>query len=275
MKLINCLDELQLTKSEIKILEFIETNYDDFLFMSIIELAEKLEISEATISRFVRKIGADDFKSLKTLVLEQSPYMAAEKMKTTLASSEGLVLDSYLTKQIENIKKTLDHIDKNQFDQACKLIAQKNKIYIYAKHAGKALASLMYTRLNRIGIDPWILPSGGTEFVESLSKLAQDDLLIVFSFSKISREDKIIFDYKKDVKFKVIQFTSRLYHDKDKTGDFNLFVYRGERNEYHSLTAAVALVDAMIVKVTEFKGENSLERLEKIKELKNSYKDFK
>ena len=275
MKLINCLDELQLTKSEIKILEFIETNYDDFLFMSIIELAEKLEISEATISRFVRKIGADDFKSLKTLVLEKSPYMAAEKMKTTLASSEDLNLDSYLTKQIENIKKTLDHIDKNQFDQACKLIAQKNKIYVYAKHAGKALTSLIYTRLNRIGIDPWILPSGGTEFVESLSKLAKDDLLIVFSFSKISREDKIIFDYKKDVKFKVIQFTSRLYHDKDKTGDFNLFVYRGERNEYHSLTAAVALVDAMIVKVTEFKGENSLERLEKIKELKNSYKDFK
>ena len=275
MKLINCLDELQLTKSEIKILEFIETNYDDFLFMSIIELAEKLEISEATISRFVRKIGAADFKSLKTLVLDKSPYMAAEKMKTTLASSEDLNLDSYLSKQIENIKKTLDHIDTKQFDQACKLIAQKNKIYIYAKHAGKSLATLMYTRLNRIGIDPWILPSGGTEFVESLSKLAQDDLLIVFSFSKISREDKIIFDYKKGVKFKVIQFTSRLYHDKDKAGDLNLFVYRGERNEYHSLTVAVALVDAMIVKVTELKGEKSLERLEKIKELKNSYKDFK
>ncbi len=275
MKLLNESEDLKLTKSEIKILEFIKTSHDEFLFMSIIELASQLDVSEATISRFVRKMGADDFKSFKNLILEESSYMAAEKMKTTLASSKDLNLDSYLTKQIENIKKTLDHIDKNQFDQACKLIAQKNKIYVYAKHAGKALASLIYTRLNRIGIDPWILPSGGTEFVESLSKLAKDDLLIVFSFSKISREDKIIFDYKKDVKFKVIQFTSRLYHDKDKTGDFNLFVYRGERNEYHSLTAAVALVDAMIVKVTEFKGENSLERLEKIKELKNSYKDFK
>lgn len=275
MKLLNESEDLKLTKSEIKILEFIKTSHDEFLFMSIIELASQLDVSEATISRFVRKMGADDFKSFKNLILEESSYMAAEKMKTTLASSEDLNLDSYLTKQIENIKKTLDHIDKNQFDQACKLIAQKNKIYVYSKHAGKALASLIYTRLNRIGIDPWILPSGGTEFVESLSKLAKDDLLIVFSFSKISREDNIIFDYKKDVKFKVIQFTSRLYHDKDKTGDFNLFVYRGERNEYHSLTAAVALVDAMIVKVTEFKGENSLERLEKIKELKNSYKDFK
>ncbi|WP_054251777.1 MurR/RpiR family transcriptional regulator [Neofamilia massiliensis] len=275
MKLISCLDDLQLTKSEIKILEFIETNYDDFLFMSIIELAEKLEISEATISRFVRKIGADDFKSLKTLVLEQSPYMAAEKMKTTLASSEDLSLDSYLSKQIENIKKTLDHIDKNQFDQACKILAQKNKIYVYAKHAGKALTSLIYTRLNRIGIDVWTLPTGGTELVESLSKLEKDDLLLIFSFSKISREDKIIFDYKKEVGFKLIQFTSRLYHDEENSGDLNLFVYRGERNEYHSLTTPVALADAMIVKITKLKGEKSLERLEKIKDLKNKYKDFK
>ncbi|WP_296140508.1 MurR/RpiR family transcriptional regulator [uncultured Anaerococcus sp.] len=275
MKIINQSDDLKLTKSEIKILEFIETNHDEFLFMSIMELAQKLGVSEATISRFVRKIGADDFKSFKSLILDKSNFMAAEKVKTTLDTSEDLQLDSYLKRQIENINKTLDHIDKNEFQNACELIARQSKIYVYAKHASKSIASLIYTRLNRIGIDVEILPSGGTELVEYLSKINKDDIVIVFSFSKSSTESKIILDYKKEAKYKVILFTSRLYHDEADSGDINLFAYRGQRNEYHSLTSPIALVDAMIVKVTELRGKESLDSLEKIKELKTRYQGYK
>lgn len=275
MKLINESNDLKLTKLEIKILEFIETNRDEFFFMSIMELAQKIDVSEATISRFARKIGADDFKSLRNLILDESSYMAADKMKITLDVTEDLELDSYLIKQIENINKTLEHIDKDEFQNACDLISNKEKIYVYAKHSGKSIASLIYTRLNRIGIDVEILPSGGSELVEFLSKLKKDDIVIVFSFFKSSREAKIILDYKKEAKFKVILFTSRLYHDEDDSGDINLFVYRGERNEYHSLTTPIALVDAMIVKVTELNENPSLDNLEKIQELKTRYKGFK
>lgn len=275
MKLLNESEDLKLTKSEIKVLEFIQTNHDEFLFMSIMEVANKLDVSEATISRFVRKMGADDFKSFKNSILEESSYMAAEKMKTTLDTTEDLELDSYLKKQIENINKTLEHIDKNAFQKACELISQKNKIYVYAKHAGKAIASLIHTRLNRIDIDVEILPSGGTELVEYLSKVKKDDLILVFSFSKSSTEAKIILDYKKEASYKVILFTSRLYHGEGDSGDINLFVYRGQRNEYHSLTTPIALVDAMIVKVTELRGKESLENLEKIKDLKTRYQNFK
>ena len=38
------------TKSDEKILEFMESHTDEFLFMSIGEVAKRLEVSEATIS---------------------------------------------------------------------------------------------------------------------------------------------------------------------------------------------------------------------------------
>ena len=44
--------EKKYTRSEERILEFIEEFTDEFLFMSIGQLAQRLEISEATISRF-------------------------------------------------------------------------------------------------------------------------------------------------------------------------------------------------------------------------------
>ena len=59
------------TRSDKKILEFIEESTEEFLFMSIGQLAERLEMSEATISRFARHIGYGDFKELKSAVAQQ------------------------------------------------------------------------------------------------------------------------------------------------------------------------------------------------------------
>ena len=52
------------TKSDLRIMEYIENHTDEFLLMSIGQLAAELQMSEATVSRFVRHIGYGDFKEL-------------------------------------------------------------------------------------------------------------------------------------------------------------------------------------------------------------------
>ena len=54
----------ELTRAEQKILDYINTNTDTFLFLSIGQLAERLELSDATVSRFARHVGCRDFKAL-------------------------------------------------------------------------------------------------------------------------------------------------------------------------------------------------------------------
>ena len=54
----------ELTRAEQKILDYINTNTDTFLFSSIGQLAQRLEISNATVSRFARHVGCRDFKAL-------------------------------------------------------------------------------------------------------------------------------------------------------------------------------------------------------------------
>ena len=41
----------------------------------------------------------------------------------------------------------------------------------------------------------------------------------------------------------------------------NLFVYRGETKEYHSMTAPAALIDALVVAVSEKLGDEAVQRL--------------
>ena len=51
------------------------------------KLAQRLEISNATVSRFARHVGCRDFKALKSMVLEQSPGPVV-KLTATLGQGE-------------------------------------------------------------------------------------------------------------------------------------------------------------------------------------------
>lgn len=77
----------ELTRAEQKILDYINTNTDTFLFSSIGQLAQRLELSDATVSRFARHVGCRDFKALKALVMEQASGPAV-KMAGTLQQEE-------------------------------------------------------------------------------------------------------------------------------------------------------------------------------------------
>ena len=67
----------ELTRAEQKILNYINTNTDAFLFSSIGQLARRLELSDATVSRFARHVGCADFKELKSMVVEQASGCSA------------------------------------------------------------------------------------------------------------------------------------------------------------------------------------------------------
>ena len=53
--------------------------------------------------------------------------------------------------------------------------------------------------------------------------------------------------------------------------DIQLFVYRGEAREYHAMTGPAALVDALVVAVSEQMGAASAEKLSGLHRLKKTY----
>ena len=66
-----------------------------------------------------------------------------------------------------------------------------HRVFIHAKSASASLGQLLLFRLRRLGIEAILLPSGGSEVLEGLSQARSDDLVVLFSFSKVSREGRI------------------------------------------------------------------------------------
>ena len=264
----------EFTRADAQIMEFISAHPNEFLLMNMSQLARQLGVSDATVSRFARHSGFADFKELKRAVMQQQNNQSspALKMAQTLMKDEGgFGLAGWLSYQQSCLQKTLEHLDEDIFETSVKEILSARHIYIHAKSASASVGQLLMFRLRRLGLPVSMLPSGGSEIWEGLALAGEGDLIIMFSFSKVSREGVMILSQSRESGYKTLAFTSRLYVPAGQRADMNLFVYRGEENEYHSMAAPAAVVDALAVVAARELGPDSAKRLARLHELKKKY----
>lgn len=239
--------------------------------MTIAELAAALHVSEASISRFARRVGCRDFKHLKQVVLAQGERPgAARKLANTLAEGETALLPRWIEQQRANLEKTLELLDKAEFDRAVQAIVAAQRVYLHAKNASRALVELLAYRLRRIGVEVERLPAGGSELLEGLAGAGAGDLVVLFGFSKLSAEARVLLDHSAAAGYRTLLFTARQY-PAHSAADIRLTVYRGEEDEYHSMTAPAAVADALVLAVSARKGPAAVARLETVRTLKQQY----
>ena len=198
----------ELTRAEQKILDYINTNTDTFLFSSIGQLAERLELSDATVSRFARHVGCRDFKALKSLVLEQSPGPAV-KLAATLSQGARFSPQAWLERQRAYLETTIQQLSTGEFDRAVEALCSAQRVFVHGKNASASLAQLLHFRLRRLGLQVSLLPSGGSELLEGLSQAAENDLVVLFSFSKLSREGRILLEHSRAAGYRTLAFVGR------------------------------------------------------------------
>ena len=259
----------QITKDESRILDYISNNPEEFLLSSIGEVGEKLDVSGTTISR---RLGCGDYKELRRLVADQNVSEGpAVKLMQTLHSEEAFTVDNWFLRQQMYLQKTLEGLEQEEFQKAVSALCSAHRVFIHAKSASSSLGQLLMFRLRRLGIQSVLLPSGGSEVLEGLSQAKAGALVIMFSFSKLSQEGKMILGYRKEAGYQTLAFISRAFVPEEERADIQLFAYRGEAKEYHSMTAPAALVDALVVAVSEQMGEASVENLSHLYHMKKTY----
>ena len=195
----------------------------------------------------------------------------AQKLKNTLQAKSDNLLHDWMEQQQYNLQKTLELLDEQEFSRAVHTLRTARKVFLYAKKrlpcACAAAGIPAPADWNRY------LPHsiGQVRTAGKPDADGADDLVILFGFSKVSAEGRFILDYQKRAGYRTLLFTSRAYHDEKCRADINLFVYRGEEDEYHSMTAPIAVADALVLVLSAEMGPAAVERLEEIRKLKAEY----
>lgn len=174
---------ISLSQSEKIIADYVVDNSDDMVNMSMMDIANAVGLSDATVLRFVRSIGFRGFSDFKIA-------LAADRIRPTEAIFEELnekddshtVTAKVFQAGIQLLQDTLDHLDMNAMDQALELIQKARRIFLYSSGTSAGIADWFLTRLIRLNYNVVMNNDSHLQIIQS-SLMEDGDLVIMISRS--------------------------------------------------------------------------------------------
>ncbi len=264
-----------LTPNEKKIADYISKSGGRVLTYTEDEIAKALKISNATVSRFWRKIGFKNFKDYKNTYKKNMDITPANKLENIMEQIDSsTVWAQMMTTSMKHLEITLAHFNEDGFHAVVQTISKAETVYIYSPGPTEGLANLLNYRLSRFGVNLKILPKSGHEIYESLVHFSSDDVLFMFGFVKLHPESQVLLDHTKKLGMKSIVLTDCLVSDFNTQCDHLLFASRGELWEFHSMIAPTFVIENIIIAVGKETAEQSMKKLERLDAIRKEYKDI-
>jgi DNA-binding MurR/RpiR family transcriptional regulator len=262
-----------LTKSQQRIASYLLASYDEAAFFSAAEVADRLELSEATMARFAQAVGYEDYRELRRCLqalfrARATPASRLQHKLTELASSQGHVLTKVLAMELQYLAEASQSIDLADFDRAVELLLRGKRIFVFASGPSGILADLATWRFRRLGIPTVAMTESGRHLLENLQLLRPEDVLLVAGFQHLTTELAAVLDHAQTIDCRSILLTDTLGPVLGCKADVTLAARRGPVSTFHSLTVPMSVLNALILAVAMARPEESLTALNRLQQLR-------
>ncbi|MCC8042056.1 MAG: MurR/RpiR family transcriptional regulator [Oscillospiraceae bacterium] len=261
----------KLSKGHRKIAEYILAHYDKAAFMTASRLGNVVGVSESTVVRFAIELGFEGYpemqKSLKEFTSNKlTTVQRMEVMNDQLAGED--VLSKILNFDIEQIRRTMEEIDKDEFYTTVDTISRADRIYVIGARSASVLARFIVFYFNIMFENVKIIHTTSTsEMFEQILGIGEKDIMIGISFPRYSKHTIKAFKYAKDNGAKVIAITDTKASPLAQYADHLLLAHSDMASFADSLVAPMSLINALITAVGLQRKEyvsDSFQRLETI-----------
>ena len=196
-----------LSKSEKKVADYILKEKGKIIYQTLLEISQNIDVGEATIIRFVRKIGFSGFQDLKFEIAKEN-NTDNENIDN---KSEYNNYENYIEANAERIVQTITNtkatLVQDNLNLAIKMITDAKRVLFYGVGSSGFTANEAQVRFMRLGvmgnsvIDP--------HFQSMYSSISNNkDVIIVFSISGYTKDIIEAVKIAKEENTKVIAITS-------------------------------------------------------------------
>lgn len=177
-----------LNEQERKVAEYVLDHPEEVVRLAISDLAQAAQVSDATIFRFCRKVGArgyQDFKILLAQELSSTPVLVYRAIAPN--DSLGEMVEKVIAAGLKALQDTWQALDLKQLDRTLEVILAANKVDIYGAGGSGLTARELHGKLLQLGLNARVYQDTETQMI-SAALLEEGDAAIGISYSGRLRE---------------------------------------------------------------------------------------
>ena len=254
-----------LNKVEKRIADFIISDPENLVHLTISDIAAKIEVARSSIVRFCKILGFAGFKELKiniaTNLRKTIDNILLDIQRTDDPST---VLSKVYRSAITTLEETLNTIDRREFAKAVKLLCLAKRIEFYGIGTSAVLAMDAYYRFMRAGLPAYAAVDPHIQRV-SASMANKDWVIVGISHTGRTRDTFDALKIAKEHGAKTICITNFMKSPIASISDVGLVTVSPEtmfmKEAVTSRIAHVALLDSLYTAVALANFKKSSTRL--------------
>ncbi|MDR2899352.1 MAG: MurR/RpiR family transcriptional regulator, partial [Clostridiales bacterium] len=234
-----------LTKSHQSLVKYLLKNMDNVVFMTALQIAKDVNLSETTVIRLAYKLGYDSFSSMHKAMQENA---MANKNRETDGENDIENITRYLSdRHYEHLYKIFNNAGLGMFEHICDMFMQAESILVmgYKDSYGVAveLMRVLEKVRPRVYFHRWTRDRN-----DIVNDIVKDSLMVSISFTPHSRFTVTETEFMKKIGCKVIAFTDSVVNPLRHVADYNpiLEISRDEVTGFINTSPAISLLDYMV-----------------------------
>ena len=259
--------------AEKKVADYILEHGEDVTKITVSELAERSQVSDATVVRFCQKIGYTGFYQMKIALAQDVVHPMSEFQPSVSQDKIGESIQNIFRLTIQNLKETAYAIQSEDVQQCVELIDQCQNLYLFAAGNSCPIAADAAYKFTKVGI-PIVYSANPALQVSSANLMTECDVGLAISHSGSSKQVLNCLEVAKAQGAKTICITNFIKSPVGKISDYHIVTSAHDSVFYDEITriCEMAVIDTLFFLMADVRHDDFLERFKRTELLLSDFK---
>ena len=266
------------SKGQRRIATYILESYDKAAFLTAGALGKITQVSESTVVRFAAELGYDGYPAMQRALQEMvlNRLTSVQRIEVTDERlGEQDVVSTILQADMDRLRHTNEHLDREAFSGAVEALLQARCIYVLGVRSSAALASSLSYYLHYMFENVRLITTPSTsEVFEQLVRISPQDAVIGISFPRYSSRAVKTLHFAHSRGAKVVAVTDSPLSPIAPFATSLLLAHSDMATVVDSLVAPLSIINALIVAVSLKTVEQNRPMLTELEELWQTYQVY-
>lgn len=148
------------------------------------ELAELAHVSKATVSRFIHKLGYENYEEARRHARAEKQTGSRLFLSTRNGNARGQSVSAHVSQGIANIEATFLAVSDQKVDAIAEALLAARKVWVIGFRSSQPFASYLRWQLTQVIENVVAIPGPGETLGEHLVSLSDDDVVVFFGLRR-------------------------------------------------------------------------------------------